>query len=203
MVDIQEAFYRLAPHLMDSSVQDDGTISFADRRFVFLHTKMVAELFSRMEEVAGPVIRSRIELFGEEAGLDIAAKMDEEFRDVNVRKLFRLLKDSGFDVQGIRGISPTDPESQMEKIFGYGTHVGWVGYVDIESYEEGEEAIFSAENTFESDSYGTTGNLECRFIKGVLKGIVAYFWDQDVSIEETSCACEDEADGHCRFEVTA
>lgn len=200
MSDIQESFRRLAPHLMDSSVDEDGTVSFADRRFVYLHTAMVSELFSRMEEVAGPVIRSRIELFGEEAGLDIAGKMDEEFRDVGFREMLRLLRDSGYSIQDIATIRPTDPESQMQKIFGYGSHVGWVGDVDLETYERGEEAVFLAHNTFEAASYGETGGLECRFIKGVLKGIVAYFWDADVEIEETACACQ--GGDHCRFEVT-
>jgi predicted hydrocarbon binding protein len=193
MSDVQEAFYRLAPHILDAEVSDDGTIEFADRRFVYFHTDMFSTLFEKMKEVGGPVIDRKIQEFGDEAGHGIAAKMDAEFESVNIRDALSLLQDSGFDIGGVRELGKTDTRSQIEKIFGYGRHVGWIGPAEILEYDDGTEIRIATTNTFESTSYGQTGNKECSFLTGVLKGMMAYFWDtEDLHVEETSCACEGE-----------
>ncbi len=191
MSDVQEAFYRLAPHILDAQVDDDGQIEFADRRFVYFHTTMFSRLFEKMEDVAGPVIDRKIQEFGHEAGHGIAAKMDAEFESVNIRDALSILTDSGFDIGGVRELKKTDTRAQIEKIFGYGRHVGWIGPAEILDYDEDRTIRISTENAFESTSYGTTGNKECKFLTGVLKGMMAYFWDtSDLHAEETSCACE-------------
>lgn len=201
MGDVQEAFYSLAPHLLDTSVDTDGTIHFADRLFVYFHTEMFATLFDNMEDVAGPVIRRKIKAFGEDAGQQIAAKMDAEFEDTSIKEVAGLLNDSGFDLAAIKQLGKTDDHAQIEKIFGYGRHVGWVGQSTIETHEDGTMMIH-AENTFESASNGETGKKECRFLTGVIQGMMQHFWDRDnITADEKQCACQ----GHdrCTFEVTA
>ncbi|MFB6204604.1 MAG: hypothetical protein ABEJ75_03085 [Candidatus Nanohaloarchaea archaeon] len=209
MADVRDSFYRLAPYLTESEPDENGVIEYSDRRFVFFHTKMFAQLFQEMEEVAGPVIRSRIKRFGENAGHYIASKMDEDFRDVSVTDIVKLAFESGFDLESIRGISPTDELSQMEKIFGYGSHVGWLGDVDVVEYEAGERAEFKFYNSFESYSYQEcadertceTGGANCKFLTGVIKGIVGYYWEnEDLTAEETQCAADSGHDS-CRMVV--
>jgi len=201
MTERQQAFRRLAPHLVDFSVDDAGDRAYAGRRFVFFHTTMFAELFEDMRDVAGPVIDTRISAFGRRAGQQIAAKLDAEFSDSSAFDILRLLVASGFDVSGLLSISDDDDRAQMEKIFGLGSHDGWVGRIEVVEYEAGEQAVFRAENTFESSSYGETGETQCRFIKGVISGILAYFWETETSVEEQACACAG-ADA-CRVHVTA
>jgi len=190
MSDVQEAFYRLAPHIIDAQASDEGQIRFADRRFVYFHTTMFSRLFGKMEDVAGPVINRKITAFGEEAGHGIAEKMDAEFRSVNIRDALSLLQDSGFDISSVTELGKTDTPSQIQKIFGYGRHVGWIGPAEILDYTEGKTIRIGTENAFESSSHGETGNTECSFLTGVLKGMMAYFWDTSVTAEETSCTCE-------------
>lgn len=64
MEDSSDAFYRLAPHLIDLGVDEEGIRTYAGRRFVFMDTNVFAKIFDNMEQVAGPVINSRIEEFG-------------------------------------------------------------------------------------------------------------------------------------------
>ncbi|MDY6777496.1 MAG: hypothetical protein SVU32_02425, partial [Candidatus Nanohaloarchaea archaeon] len=97
MSEIQQAFYRLAPHIVDFEPSDEGVIEYGNRRFVFFHTRMFAALFEKMEEVAGPVIRTRIRRFGEEAGQEIAGKLDSQFRETGLFDALQLLVASGFD----------------------------------------------------------------------------------------------------------
>ncbi|MDY6777495.1 MAG: 4-vinyl reductase, partial [Candidatus Nanohaloarchaea archaeon] len=96
-------------------------------------------------------------------------------------------------------ISPTDNRSQIEKIFGLGMYDGWVGEITVETYEEGDRAVFDADTTFESESYGETGEPSCRFMTGVVEGMLSYFWDTEVEATETACRCA--GDDHCRIEV--
>lgn len=201
MTERQQAFRQLAPHLVDFSADDDGARTYAGRRFVFFHTTMFAELFEDMKDVAGPVIDTRISAFGQQAGHQIAAKLDAEFSDSSVLDILRLLAASGFDLSSLLKISDTDDHAQMEKIFGLGSFDGWVGDITVLEYEDGEQARFRAENTFESSSYGETGETECRFIPGVIGGILAYFWDTETSVTEEGCACTG-ADA-CQVLVTA
>ncbi|MDY6771096.1 MAG: hypothetical protein SV186_04020 [Candidatus Nanohaloarchaea archaeon] len=193
MSKVQDAFYKLAPHILDSEVSDDGTILFADRRFVYFHTQMFSRLFENMEDVAGPIIKRKIKSFGEDAGRQIAANMDEEFKDINTRDALGLLKDSGFDISSVKELGKTDTLSQLHKIFGYGRYVGWIGEVEVREYQEEERLRFATPNTFESTSYGQTGDKECKFLEGVVKGMIGYFWDtENIISEETQCACEGE-----------
>lgn len=203
MAEVRDSFYRLAPYLTDSEPDERGVIEYADRRFVFFHTKMFAQLFQDMEEVAGPVIQSRIKKFGENAGRYIASKMDEDFKDVSLVDVVKLVFQSGFDIESVKGISDTDDLSQVEKIFGYGSYVGWLGDVDIVEFEEGQRAEFHFYNSFESYSYAECAKEQvcendgtsCGFLTGVIKGIVAYYWDEeDLSAEETQCASNPEHD---------
>ncbi|MDY6778122.1 MAG: hypothetical protein SVU32_05615 [Candidatus Nanohaloarchaea archaeon] len=190
MGDPQESFYKLAPHLVDSEVSSDGKIQYADRRFVFFHSDMFAELFDNMEDVAGPVIQRKVKDFGFQAGKEIAEKMDEDFKDVGLLELLRLLFATWFDIGNMLAIRPTDPEAQMQKIFGYGRYVGWLGPATILEYEEGH-AVFRFEDTFESYSYGETGEVECRFTTGVIKGLCAFYWnDDDLEAEHEKCRCK-------------
>ncbi len=204
MVDVQSAFYRVAPHIVDLSVSDDGEIGFAGRRFVFFHTKMFATLFEHMADVAGPVVHGRVEAFGEKAGRQIASKLDDEFRSAGLLDAARLLVRSGFDVAAVRALRQNDTLSQIQKIFGLGTFDGWVGTVAVDDYVEGERLAVTAENTFESYSYGAGDDADqprCRFLRGVLAGIVGYYWDvDDVAVEEETCRAA--GSDACRMVVT-
>ncbi|MDY6771094.1 MAG: 4-vinyl reductase [Candidatus Nanohaloarchaea archaeon] len=200
MTERQQAFHDLAPRIVDLDVADNGIISYADRRLVFFHTKMFAKLFKNMEDVAGPVIKRKIKEFGSNAGHTIASKLDEEFKQSSRFDELKLILQSR-DMDALRKISDMDDLAQIEKILGLGTYDGWVGDVTFDTYEEGKKAIFEAENTFESYSYGETGDKECKFITGVVEGILGYFWETDITAEELQCACE----GHdtCRIRAEA
>lgn len=201
MVSPQEAFYRLAPHTVGMDVSEDGEIRYAGRRFVFFHTRMFADLFENMEDVAGPVIEEKIEEFGEAAGKDIATRLDDELSDTTRLDALKLLFRSGFALRTVLALAKDTPRAQIEKIFGLGRYDGWIGPVDILEYDEGERAVFSVANTFESDSYGATGSQECRFMRGVLKSILEHFWDvEPLHVEETACISS--GDGRCRMVVS-
>lgn len=200
MTEIQRSFHRLAPHLVELDVADDGVIAYADRRFVLFHTRMFARLFEQMEDVTGPIIERKIEEFGVHAGQQIAAKMDAAFQDVSVRDLVRLLFASGFDIGSLNAIRSTDTTDMLEKIAGYGMHAGWFGEVDIVEYETDERLVAHISNSFEADSYGETGDQECAFIPGTLKGILMYYWNvDDLTVTEETCECDGSA--HCQIVV--
>lgn len=203
MTNPNEAFYKLAPHLVDVSVDEHGKREYADRRFTFMDANVFARIFDNMEEVAGPVIRSRIEKFGEAAGKEIGEKMDKEFSEVGKKETLGLLWKSKFDVSGLKAIKPTDSKTQFQKVLGYGTHVGWFGESKILEYEQNEKVKVEGYDTFESYSYGVTGRKECKFILGVLKGLMNHFWDKEVEGEELQCDCEDIDHDACVFEVKA
>lgn len=202
MTDVQHAFYRLAPHIVDLAVDDDGTRAFAGRRFVFFQTKLFAHLFEDMREVTGPVVDSLIQNFGEQAGHDIASKMDAQFRDSGLLAAVKLLVASRFDWRALNAIRPTDTETMIEKIFGLGIFDGWIGDVTIEAYDEAERTMrVRAENTFESYSYGDTGETQCAFLQGVLKGMLTYYWEEDgLVVQEEACRCA--GDDACLMVVT-
>jgi predicted hydrocarbon binding protein len=201
--DSSDAFYRLAPHLIDFGVDEEGIRTYAGRRFVFMDTNVFAKIFDNMEQVAGPVINSRIEEFGKKAGENIGAKMDGEFKETSKKQVLTLLWKSRFDIGSVRSLKPTDSRSQLQKIFGYGTFVGWLGETRIKEYEEKEKIRIKAFNTFESYSYGRTGRKECKFLLGVLEGLSSYFWDLEVEGEEVKCACESTDKDACVFQVVA
>lgn len=191
MVEVRDAFYRLSPYIVDSSPDSRGEIDFSGRRFVFFHTEMFARLFEEMEDVAGPVIKSRIKQFGIEAGRTIGKKMDAEFEDTSTLETLRLIVKSGFQLSDLKAIAETDDKSQFEKILGYGTFVGWFGDAEVHEYEGGEIIKVETWNNFESHSYGETGGKQCKFVLGVLQGIMSHFWDEEnLESEETRCACE-------------
>lgn len=188
---VQDAFYKVVPHLVDTGVNDDGTISYADRRFVLFYTPMFSHLVEAMKEVTGPIIETEIRDFGVQAGSNIAEKMDAKFKDSSLMDTLSLLVKTGFDIRSLRQISDTGDMSMIQKIFGYGQFVGWVGRIDIEAYSPGEEAVFRVYNSFESDSYGETGKKECSFVLGVMKGIMSYYWETtNITVTETACICE-------------
>jgi len=201
--DSSDAFYRLAPHLIDLGVDEEGIRSYASRRFVFMDTNVFAKIFDNMEEVAGPVIQQKIEEFGERAGENIGRKMDAEFSDTSSKQAIGLIWKSRFDIEGVKALKPTDSRSQLQKILGYGTFVGWLGETEIEEYEDEEKIRIKAYNTFESYSYGRTGRKECKFLLGVLKGLSSYFWEKDVEGEEVGCKCESIDRDYCVFEVVS
>lgn len=189
----QEAFYRLVPHLVDIDVDDDGTIKYAGTRFVFFRTAIFADLIEAMRDVAGPVIERKIQDFGVQAGKDIAARMDREFKDTSPIEIIKLLFETGFNLSDILDIKPTDSEAQINKIYGYGRYVGWVGGVDTIEYSPGERYEIKWDNSFESYSHGETGQPECRFITGVLKGLCATYWElepEKLSVTEEACISE-------------
>lgn len=191
MTEIEDAFYDLTPHFIDIEVDKDGIVEFEGQRFVFFHTDMFAELFENMREVAGPVIDQEIKQFGYQAGQYIAERMDKAFHGINPVELLRLLIATGFDFRTIRAVAPTDNESQMAKIAGYGRYVGWLGNLRFKEYEDNERTVFIVENSFESYSYGETGETQCIFLRHTFRGIVAHFWEtEDISVEETACRCE-------------
>ncbi|MCJ7429446.1 MAG: 4-vinyl reductase [Candidatus Nanohaloarchaeota archaeon QJJ-5] len=200
MSDIQDAFYDLAPHMIDIAVDDDGTIEYAGQRFVFFHTDMFAELFENMREVAGPVIDTKIKEFGYQAGQYIAERMDDAFNGLQPVMMLRLLVGTGFDIGTLKTIAPTDNRSQFEKIAGYGKYVGWLGDFSFEEYEDNERLVLTAKNTFESYSYGETGETQCMFLRHTFRGIVAYYWDADeIQVKETACQCK--GDTVCRMVI--
>lgn len=200
MTERQQAFYELAPRIVDLTVSNNGLIEFADRRLVLFHTEMFAKLFQNMEDVAGPVIQRKIEDFGEQAGKTIANRLDTEFKEANLFDQLKLILQAQ-DMDKLRKISDTSDLAQIEKIFGLGTYDGWAGNIDIVEYEENERMVLEAENTFESSSYGETGQKQCRFLTGVIAGILEYFWETDVTADETACACE--GGDTCQVEATA
>lgn len=203
MTNANDAFYKLAPDLVDVSVDEKGKREYAGRRFTFMDANVFARIFDNMEEVAGPVIRSRIEKFGETAGKEIGEKMDKEFSEVSARETLGLLWKSKLDVSSLKALKPTDSKTQFQKILGYGTHVGWFGKARIEGYNENEIVRVKTHKTFESYSYGVTGRKECKFILGVLKGLMNHFWSVEVEGEEVQCDCESIENEACVYEVRA
>jgi predicted hydrocarbon binding protein len=201
MSEKQDAFYDLAPLLVDTEVDEEGVAEFAGRRFVYFHTDMFAQLFENMREVAGPVVDREIGKFGFQAGKFIGEEMDEEFKDVSAVKILKLVYKSGFNISAIQKIADTDNLSQIEKISGYGKYVGWLGDMDFPEYKDGEKVVLTVENTFESDSYGETGQKQCKFMSNTFAGILSYYWDsEDVEAEEVQCSSE----GHekCKMVIT-
>lgn len=201
MVSTRDAFYELAPHLIDVGVDEEAERGFAGRRFIFMDTNVWAKIIDNMEDVAGPVIQRRVKEFGREAGGNIGEKMSEEFESVSRTQIVSLLFKSNFRVSALRAIRPNDNKSQLQKIMGYAKFVGWYGDSELIGYEEGEYVKFKAENTFESHSYGTTGQKVCSFLSGAIVGIVEHFWETEVEVEEIQCSSEDEYTDHCLFEV--
>ncbi len=200
MTEIQDAFYNLAEHLVNPDPTSEGTIQYSGRRFVYLHSKMFSKLFERMEEVAGEDVRDRIEMIGIRAGYNIAENMDRHFREKGVMDKLKLIKESGFNMKDILKIKGSSPRDQIEKIFGYGMHVGWLGEVDLEEYEEGKYAKYKYENGFDAFSHGETGEKNCSFITGVIQGMTIFFWDTgNIDAEHVSCVCA--GDDACVTEV--
>lgn len=144
-----------------------------------------------------------MEKFGREAGKNIGKKMSEEFDEVSTGEILGLLVKSHFSISDLKAIKPTHNKSQVQKIMGYGRFVGWFGECKLLEYEEGEKMTFKASNTFESHSYGMAGMKACSFLGGTLAGILEFFWDGEVEMEETQCASESEAIEACVFEVKA
>jgi predicted hydrocarbon binding protein len=200
MTERQQAFHDLAPRVVDLDVSNNGLVSYAGRRLVFFHTDMIAELFKNLEDLAGPIMQRKIKEFGAGAGHTMASKLDAEFRDSSKFEDLQLILDPP-ELDKLRSIEDTSNLGQIEKILGLSTYDGWVGDVDIEDYEDGKQATFIVTNSFEAASHGQTGEKQCRFFTGVIEGILEYFWDTDVTAEETSCACE--GDDTCRIEATA
>jgi predicted hydrocarbon binding protein len=199
MAETQEAFYNLAPLLVDAEVDGDGRIEFSDRRFVFFHSHMFAELFEKMEDVAGPVINQQIKKFGYEAGQNIGEKMDESFKDTSLMEILKLLFQSGFDLSSLGELSDTDDKSQILKIAGYAKHVGWLGDLEFEEYDDGVRSVIVYENSFEAYSHGETGEKECIFLRHVMRGIFEYYWNQELTVEETRCISE--GSDNCRVVI--
>ncbi len=204
MSEVQESFYQLAPYLLDITVDGNGKRSYEGRRFVYFRTGLFSELFKSMKDVIGPVANRKIKEFGVSAGEDIAVGMDESFKDTGPVDIAKLMIATGFDYKNILNIKPTDDLSQLHKIFGYGRYVGWIGPVEVLNYEEDENMKIEVENTFESYSYETTGEKQCKFITGVLKGLLDYYWDKEnLESEEVQCRCESEEIETCQIKVTA
>ncbi len=200
MTERQQAFHDLAPRVVDLDVSNNGIVSYAGRRLVFFPTKMIADLFQNMEDLAGPIMQRKIKEFGSEAGYTIASKLDTEFRNSSKFDDLQLILDPP-ELDKLRSITDTSNLGQIEKILGLSTYDGWVGDVAIEDYEDGNHAAFITKNGFEAESHGETGEKECRFFTGVIEGILTYFWDTEVTAEETRCACEGK--DSCRIEATA
>lgn len=200
MTERQQAFHDLAPRIVDLSVSNNGIVSYAGRRLVFFHTHMIAELFQNMEDLAGPIMQRKIKEFGSEAGHTIASKLDAEFRDSSKFKDLQLILDPP-ELDKLRSIADTSNLGQIEKILGLSTYDGWIGDVEIEDYEDRKNAVFITTNSFEAESHGETGEKQCRFFTGVIEGILTYFWDTDVTAEETHCVSE--GNDTCRIEATA
>lgn len=203
MTTVQESFYELAPYLIDITVDNNGNRSYKGRDFVYFRTGLFSELFKSMKEVIGPVANRKIKEFGVDAGSDIAKGMDEAFKDTGILDITQIAVKSGFDFQNILNLRPTDDVSQLHKIFGYGRYVGWIGPVEIKNYSDNEEIVVEVENTFESYSYGQTGEKQCKFLTGVFEGLMNYYWqNNDLESEEVKCACQE---GHqkCSMKVVA
>jgi predicted hydrocarbon binding protein len=200
MSEKQDAFYELAPLLVDTEVDENGLIEFAGRRFVFFHTDMFAEFFENMKEVAGPVVDREVEEFGFQAGKFIGEEMDNQFRDVSLLEVLGLIYKSGFNVSAVMKLSDTDPLSQMKKISGYGKYVGWLGDMEFLEVKKGQKIVFTIENSFESDSYGETGEKQCKFMREAFRGITSYYWEtEELTTEEVECRSE----GHERCKMVA
>lgn len=201
MKNTEDAFYDLAPELVDIGVDKEGKREYASRRFIFMDANVFAKIFDDMEDVAGPVIRGQIKNFGETAGEKIGKKMDQSFEESSTSSTLGLLWNTRFDYLNVKAIKPVDNESQFRKILGYGRFAGWMGKTEIHEYEDGERLEISAKNTFESYSYGRTGRKECKFMTGVLEGLMHHFWDREVEAEEVECSCESFDSDGCVFEV--
>lgn len=186
----QEVFYEVSPHLIESSVDGEGRIEFSGRRFVFFRTSMFAKLFQSMEEQAGPVINRKINEFGVESGIEIGQKMDEDFSGFSLIRSLKAFYYTGFNISKLKKLADTSSEAQFRKILGYGKHVGWFDGIKVNEFTEDSVEVSTA-NTFESESYGETGNKECDFVTGVLEGLMVHFWDdEDVEGEEVRCQSE-------------
>lgn len=203
MTNTREGLYKLSPYILDIGVDEDGIREYADRRLVFMNNNVFAKMVDDMEQVIGPVIQQRIKDFGRNAGLNIGKKMTKEFDDVSTKEKISLLFKSNFKISALKAIKETDSKSQMQKLLGYGTFVGWMGKGEITDYENEQSMTLHVNHTFESHSYGTTGRKECRFFSGAVEGIMGYLWDKDVEVEETRCDSESVNQEACIFEVKA
>lgn len=202
MKETDEAFYSLAPHLIDVDVDEKGEREYGGRRLLFVDSNVFAKIFDDMEKVAGPVINSQIKGFGKSAGARIGRKMDEEFLEVSKREVIKIIWKSRFDIPSVRAIRSTDTLSQFEKVLGYGRYAGWMGETEVTNYEEGQKVTVEVNNTFESYSYGKTGEKECKFLTGVIEGLIDHFWQaEDIESEEIRCSCESLESDKCVFQV--
>ncbi|MFB6114787.1 MAG: V4R domain-containing protein [Candidatus Nanohalobium sp.] len=201
MTNTREALYELAPNLIDIDVDEKGVREYAGRRLVFIDTNVFAKMVDDIEDVIGPVIQQRVKDFGRNAGQNIGEKISEEFKDVSGAEKISILFKSRFKLSAIRAIKDTDSKSQMQKILGYGTFVGWMGKGEIKEYEEDQRIIVHIENTFESHSYGESGRKECRFFTGTIAGIMEHLWGKEVEAEELECSSESITQDRCVFEV--
>ncbi|MFB6203338.1 MAG: hypothetical protein ABEK01_02500 [Candidatus Nanohaloarchaea archaeon] len=201
MDEVQKAFFRLAPYLVDNEPDENGVIEFSGRRFVYFRTRMLSSLFDSMEDVTGPVIRGKIKEFGIEGGEAIGRKMDEDFESIDPFEIIKVLIRSGFDVKSLKKITPTDDLSQFKKILGYGAHVGWMGSLEVREYSQDEKIVFELYNTIESFSYGGSDQNQCQFVLGTLHGIMSHFWDPDeLKSREIECSCVEDQD-YCLMKV--
>lgn len=192
----------MAPHLVDMGVDEKGERLYGGRRLLFVDANVFAKIFDDMKQVAGPVIDSQIKGFGESAGSRIGEKMDKRFQEVSGTDALKLLWKSRFEISSVRAISPTDSLSQFQKVLGYGRYAGWMGETEVTEYEEGQKITLEAMNTFESYSYGRTGEKECKFLTGVFKGLMDHFWGaEDIEAEEVRCSCESLESDKCVFQV--
>lgn len=180
MGNVQESFFELLPHMVEVGADDQGRIKYAGTRFEYLQTSMFSELFYAMEEATDDSIKQKIEEFGVQAGIDITERVNQDFKDVSILEVVKLLIKSRFNYQAIRNISSTTNKSQLEKILAYGAYVGWFNSGNILEYDKEaprlEVEIFEC---FEANSYGETGKKECMFLPGVCKGIIACLSDLD------------------------
>jgi predicted hydrocarbon binding protein len=203
MGNVQDSFFELLPHMVEVDVDNQGRIEYADTRFEYIQTGMFSELFYAMEEAADENIRHKISEFGVQAGENITKRMNQDFKDVNIVQLIKLVVKSGFNISAIRDISSTENKAQLEKIIAYGAYVGWFESAKVKEYDENVPRLeIDIEKSFEVESYNEEDSKGCMFLPGVCRGIMAQLWDlnpEELTQREEKCSAS--GDKNCKVVV--
>lgn len=203
MGNVQKSFFELLPHMVEVDLDNQGRIEYANTRFEYIQTSMFSELFYAMEEAADEKIKDKIAEFGVQAGEDITDRMNQDFKQISIFEVMKLLVKSGFNLHAIIDISSTTNRSQLKKIIAYGVYVGWFKSAEIQEYDEEKPRLeIDIYSCFEAESYEETEDRKCMFLPGVCRGIMARLWDVNAAeLTQKEEKCSSSENSYCKVVV--
>ncbi len=197
LVEVREAFYKVAPKVTPIQPDKEGRIAYHSRRLVLLNSRVFVNVADALEKYMGPAMRKKIIYeFGEKAGLDIARM----FGNISKTDIMKMVIKTCFDMATLEKLKGTSPEEQVSKVLGYGKYAGWIGDAFITHFDSNTGKMRALiRNTFESNYYKSRKVKEpsCHFIAGVAAGLVQGFTDEKVRVEEVKCSAL--GDEYCEF----